>query len=259
MAVDCPLAEELRRLVQSLTPHLRPSPVLLDRPVVEVDITRHGSIPAPGHWNPAGHRLVSERAYSSQAGRRPFASNVARRPASSSGVKGRNDESPRVRRNSGSPWTRSEMNFSWTSVRVRILLVGVLGSVPQMRRNRGCHFGPRSAWPSSQDGEASGVEVGALTKDEGHHDLVARVGVGDAVDRRQQHIGVTADDGLDRGGRKVLAVDPQPVRRPAGEVHPAVPVDVCRDRHSSTTRCVSWRAWLPRCGSTPRRDRRPGC
>ena len=94
--------------------------------------------------------------------------------------------------------------------------MGVLGSVPQMRRNLGCHFGPRSAWPSSQTAKTGAVEFGAFTKDEGDHDLVARVGVGDAVDRRQQHVGVTADDGLDRGSGKF-----SPSTRSQSDVRPA--------------------------------------
>ena len=58
-----------------------------------------------------------------------------------------------------------------------------------------------------------------------HHAIADRI-VGHRVHRDRADVGVAADDRLHRAGREVLAVDPQPVVRPAGEEQPAVGVAV---------------------------------
>ena len=75
-------------------------------------------------------------------------------------------------------------------------------------------------------GEVHGVEFGTVPQHNGHHDLITRVRVGYAVDRGQQDVGVTADDGFDRSGGKVLAVHPEPIGRTPCEEDPSVVVDV---------------------------------
>ena len=62
-----------------------------------------------------------------------------------------------------------------------------------------------------------GVEARGRGDDRGHH-LVADDLVGDRVDRDLADPGVPSEDALDGGGGEVLAVDPQPVVAPAGEV-----------------------------------------
>ena len=74
--------------------------------------------------------------------------------------------------------------------------------------------------------ERVAVELGAGDELDRHHHPVADGIVGHGVHREAAHVGVAGDDRLDRRGGEVLAVDAQPLVRPAGEVEPAVGVAV---------------------------------
>ena len=84
-----------------------------------------------------------------------------------------------------------------------------------------------------------------------HHPVADRI-VGHGVDRDRAHVGVAGDDRLDRAGGEVLAVDPQPVVRPAGEEQPAVGVAVGEVARPVGAVAEALAGWPPRCGSSPR-------
>ena len=188
----------------------------------------------------ARHRgFADQTATGPRRAARPLASNAACSAASSLRVNGRNATSPRTRRNTGSPSTRSERNFSWTSVRVRTLLVGVVGQRPRRPgRSAGCHLGLRSGWASSHAANRRGRRWTPSRRTSASHDLVARVGVGHAVDRRQHDVGMAAHDGLDRAppgsSRRRPGASPRSGRRS----RPSRRRRRSRGRRSSTTRCA---------------------
>ncbi len=76
-----------------------------------------------------------------------------------------------------------------------------------------------------EGGEPGAVEAAGPGHDRGH-DLVAHHLVGHGVDGHLADVGVAGQDALDRRGGEVLAVDPQPLEAPAGEVDEAVGVEV---------------------------------
>ena len=69
--------------------------------------------------------------------------------------------------------------------------------------------------------EPVGVERGAVVQVQRDHHLVADLGRRHGVDRGEHDVGVPRDHLLDRRGREVLAVDPQPVGVAPGEVEEA--------------------------------------
>ena len=126
------------------------------------------------------------------------------------------------------------------------------GSSASTRTKAGTHFGPRSGWLREELVEGGGVEGRAVPQLEADHHPVADRVVGHGVDRDRADVGVAADDRLDRPGREVLAVDPQPVVRPAGEVEPAVGVAVGEVARPVGAVAEALVRWPPRCGSSPR-------
>ena len=86
-----------------------------------------------------------------------------------------------------------------------------------------------------EGGEGLRVEPGPGPELDGRHDPVTHHGVGHGVDGGQEHVGVAGQDALDRGGREVLPVDPQPLEVPAREVEEpgVVPIgEVARPVHA---------------------------
>ena len=84
-----------------------------------------------------------------------------------------------------------------------------------------------SSSPSSQRANATGSNADAVAQHQAGHHLIA--GSARRARRRPRSSttsGMRAQRGLDRPGREVLAVDPDPVRGAAGEVEVAVLVDV---------------------------------
>ena len=79
---------------------------------------------------------------------------------------------------------------------------------------------------STHRANASGSSVAPRAKHHRHHHLVAGLDVGHAVGHGHHHVGVQADGVGDGAGREVLAVDPDPLGRAAGEVEVAVLVEV---------------------------------
>src|SRR4029077_5916952 len=78
---------------------------------------------------------------------------------------------------------------------------------------------------AEEGSERAGVEV-ATGELERRHDLVPGDRVRDGVDGGCGHTGEAAQDPLDGGGREVLRVHAEPVRRPPGEPVEAVLVAV---------------------------------
>ena len=80
-------------------------------------------------------------------------------------------------------------------------------------------LGPEVPLVGEEGGERRRVEGWSAGGDlEGGHDLVSDVLVGDGEDGGQDDVWMPAEDALDRGGGEVLAVDPDPVVIPPGEV-----------------------------------------
>ena len=119
-------------------------------------------------------------------------------------------------------------------------------------RRRAPTSGPRSGWLAEELVERRRVEGGAVPQlERDHHPIADRI-VGHGVHGDRADVGVAADDRLDRAGREVLAVDPQPLVRPAGEVQPAVGVAVGEVARPVGAVAEPLVRWPPRCGSSPR-------
>ncbi len=81
--------------------------------------------------------------------------------------------------------------------------------------------------------EGAGVEAVGVGQLQRRHHLVAGAGVGDGEHHRGDDTGEAGEDPLDGGGREVLPVDAQPVRRAPREVEEAL---LCRGSRGHPTR-----------------------
>ena len=95
-----------------------------------------------------------------------------------------------------------------------------------MRTYRGAHLVPRSGCSARKVAKPSGSKPAPARDLERHHHLVAGAAVGHRVHGHAVDRLVALQDPLDRCGGEVLAVDPEPVAGPAGEVEDAVLVPV---------------------------------
>ena len=111
-----------------------------------------------------------------------------------------------------------------------------------------------------------GVERGAVVElDRDHHPVADRDRRARRTPRADRTSGWRGDDRLDRRGGEVLAVDAQPLVRPAGEVEPAVGVAVGEVARPVPAVAEPCERRPPRCCSSPRtpsparcrRSRRP--
>ena len=132
---------------------------------------------------------------------------------------------------SGSPfagrqYTGSVRHASRRSRCLSTFMLANLGSSSVTDTNDGTHFGPRSGCSARKASNAAGSNVGAVAQLHRDHDPIADRVVGHRVHGERAHVGMAADDRLDRCGGEVLTVDAQPLVRPAGEVQPAVGVSV---------------------------------
>ena len=89
--------------------------------------------------------------------------------------------------------------------------------------------------------------------------VVADVGVGHGVDRREGDVGMPGQDPLDRAGGEVLPVDPQPVAVAPGEVEEARVVAVAEVAGPVHALARALLRSPRRCASSPRSSRRSRC
>ena len=158
----------------------------------------------------------------------------------------------------GTPHTGSTRQASRRSAVLSSFMLDSFGSSSSTRTKAGTHFGPRSGWPRRNSSKAAGSKVAPLAELQGHHDAVADRVVGDGVDGDRPHVGVAGDDRLHRAGGEVLAVDPQPFVRPAGEVEPAVGVAIGEVAGPVGAVPEALARSPPGCGSSPRSPRSAG-
>jgi hypothetical protein len=95
-----------------------------------------------------------------------------------------------------------------------------------MRTHVGCHFGDRSSCSARKRANPSGSNVAPMAERQRRHRAIAGLGVGHAVHRAEEHVGMALQDLLDGASEEVLAVDAEPLDVATREVDEAVGVAI---------------------------------